>query len=189
MYSDVFSVNAEEYWKNEGNNKRMQKYHKFNGCLKEINFIFRWLVFGYFLVLATITIVYLANGNEVPMLVGDIFQKYLCIYFCGFIIACWLKKLRILTQEKREEFLKKVIIAMPLIYLVIINVIHFNSLFVTLIILFVYLGIAYINSVLIERLDKIYEYATEDISKEKLEVEVSEVVVNKTKNKKERKRK
>ncbi len=189
MYSDIFRFDAEEYWRNEGNNKRMQKYHKFNEYLKEITLLFSWLIFCYFLTLASMTIGNLTNSNIGSILVGDIFQKYLCIYFCSFIISCWLTKLKIITREGRKDFLKKVIIAMPLIYLVGINILYFNSLFITLIILFVYLGITYINGILIERLDKIYEYATEEPAREILDGEVNEVVVNENKKKKERKRK
>ncbi len=189
MYSDIFGVSKEEYWRNEGNNKRMQKYHNFAIGLKDVNVFIKWLMFGYFMFLATSTISYLSKGIVEPIPTIDILQKYLCIYFCGFIITCWLIKLGIVKYENRDEFLKKIIIAMPLIYLAIINVIFLNNLLGILLIVFAFLGIIYINSSIVERLDTIYEYATKDVSEEGVKVEVNEVIVNKNKRKKEKRRK
>lgn len=189
MYSDIFGFDVEEYWRNEGNNKRMQKYHNFAKGLKEANIFIKWLMFGYFIFLATSTISHLSNGIVEPIPIIDILQKYLCIYFCGFIITCWFIKLGVINHDNRDEFLKKIIIAMPLIYLAIINVVLLNNLLGILLIVFAFLGIIYVNSSIIERLDTIYEYATKDVSEEGVKMEVSEVIVNKNKRKKERKRK
>ena len=38
FYKDLFSSSCEDYWSDEGNNKRMQNYHKLSITLKYIKY-------------------------------------------------------------------------------------------------------------------------------------------------------
>ena len=44
FYKDLFNSSAEEYWKDEGNNKRMQFYHKLSIIMKYLKVVLIFLI-------------------------------------------------------------------------------------------------------------------------------------------------
>jgi len=183
----------------------MQKYHKFAECLKQCNSILKWLVLGYFVAIATFTIVGLANGVEVPILLEEdktllllnILGKYIYFFAVGQIAFIWLVRLKVVSRKQEKEFLKRVVIGLPLIFLVAISSSALNTLWISSIILLIYFAILYVNYIFIDKIEYLYDCATGKLSKnERMEVlqglkTESEVVVieNKNNKKKERRRK
>ncbi len=180
----------------------MQKYHKFAGYLKQCNSILKWLILGYFITIATFTIIDIANGIEVPILLGkdkiilfmEIVSKYIYFFTAGVIAFIWLVRLKVVSWKQEKEFLKSVIIGLPLIFLVFISNFTSNTLWISSIILLVYFAVLYINYIMIDKIDYLYNCATGKLSNSEENQELNtkkEVVVieNKNNKKKERRRK
>lgn len=96
FYRDLFNSSAEEYWKDEGNNKRMQFYHKLSIIMKYLKVVLIFLIIIYCLYLSTNTIFSIFdnfncfnnNANLVKLI--DLRKFVLNTYIITFVIMMFL---------------------------------------------------------------------------------------------------
>jgi len=66
MYEDLKRKDAVDYWKNEGNNKRMQQYYKIQNGLRIIRWILAMILVIHILKLVSMSIITLCTELELP---------------------------------------------------------------------------------------------------------------------------
>lgn len=218
-YNDIFGKEVDKYWKYEGNNKRMQNYHKIGKVLEKVNFILKWIAFFYFLGLATFMLMNLIRGISLPRyvnlsnyeLIMDIIESYLVCLIGGQWLHLVDKLLKI-ESHSYEESSKRAMIAMPLAFLIHLYCNYCpTGAVIMLIFIAVYILVSYTNSILVRKIKYLYGVATgqeelrnevEESEEEQLEetifdnepndsadVEVKVVKINKTKRKSKKERK
>lgn len=64
-YNDIFRRDAKEYWKDEGNNKRMQSYYKFVNILRKVKIVITLLFVMFITYQISNVIIRLINGFDV----------------------------------------------------------------------------------------------------------------------------
>ena len=90
FYTDLYDRSAMEYWKGEGNNKRMQKYHKVSNILKVVKQIIFLLTTFIFVNLVTQSLIYLTSVNiiNINKFISFILDVYnICIITLVFAIT------------------------------------------------------------------------------------------------------
>ena len=90
FYTDLYDRSAMEYWKGEGNNKRMQKYHKVSNILKVVKQIIFLLTTFIFVNLVTQSLIYLTSVNiiNINKFIAFILDVYnICIITLVFAIT------------------------------------------------------------------------------------------------------
>ncbi len=96
FYRDLFNSSAEEYWKDEGNNKRMQFYHKLSIIMKSLKVVLIFLIIIYCLYLSTNTIFSIfdnfncLNNNANLIKLIDLRKFVLNTYIITFVIMMFL---------------------------------------------------------------------------------------------------
>lgn len=96
FYKDLFNSSAEEYWKDEGNNKRMQFYHKLSIIMKYLKVLLIFLIIIYCLYLSTNTIFSIfdnfncLNNNTNLIKLIDLRKFVLNTYIITFVIMMFL---------------------------------------------------------------------------------------------------
>lgn len=96
FYRDLFNSSAEEYWKDEGNNKRMQFYHKLSIIMKYLKVVLIFLIIIYCLYLSTNTIFSIFdnfncfNNNANLIKLIDLRKFVLNTYIITFVIMMFL---------------------------------------------------------------------------------------------------
>lgn len=96
FYKDLFNSSAEEYWKDEGNNKRMQFYHKLSIIMKYLKVVLIFLIIIYCLYLSTNTIFSIfdnfncLNNNTNLIKLIDLRKFVLNTYIITFVIMMFL---------------------------------------------------------------------------------------------------
>ena len=96
FYRDLFNSSAEEYWKDEGNNKRMQFYHKLSIIMKYLKVVLIFLIIIYCLYLSTNTIFSIfdnfncLNNNANLIKLIDLRKFVLNTYIITFVIMMFL---------------------------------------------------------------------------------------------------
>lgn len=198
-YNDVFKKDAVEYWRYEGNNSRMRKYHKISEILKSINLGVKWLSFLYFLLLATLMLLDLIHGKGVASLMNEsnyeIVMYIIEAYGIGMVgwsliyfIEYWFK----VNTNDLIEYYKRACMGMPLVALVKMYI-STNMIMgiIMLVIIILYFLITYTNLIFIKNVDYLYDVATGKIQFEEPEEknDTSEVEVNVVQNKKRKKEK
>ncbi len=178
MYKDLGRKDAVDYWKNEGNNKRMQQYYKIQNVLRIIRWILVMTLVIYLLRLVSISIITLCTQE---ILTNNLIQLnnsnwIINVYKISIIIIMFslsfYKKNKYSIEKIGYIFLGSLLI-IPLIVLVIFHFAVLGSLMSSfyLVVLFVVFILA-INKV-INRINLLYDAATK-------------VVENKTKRKGEK---
>lgn len=87
-----------EYWKDEGNNKRMQTYHKISNLLKVLRIFILMFSLFIFVLLITQSIIYLSgvtifNVNMIIHLITDVYNVMIIMLIFGLIFMIIKKKL------------------------------------------------------------------------------------------------
>ena len=164
FYTDLYDRSAMEYWKDEGNNKRMQKYHKISNILKVVKQIMFLLTAFIFVNLITQSIIYLTSVNVINInkfidFILDIYN--ICLITLVFVITLIAIKKKNVKDTK--EIIMMFICGILLIPEIVLLIIHF-AVFSSLMSSFYYLVVTVamiliINSITV-RIDKLYELAT-----------------------------
>ena len=151
-----------EYWKDEGNNKRMQTYHKISNLLKVLRiFILMFSIF-IFVLLITQSIIYLSrvtifNVNMIIHLITDVYNVMIIMLIFGLIFMIIKKKLN------EKELLIMFVIVFLLLPEILLLVVHF-AVFGSFMFSFYYMVILIIVMILINhlitRIDELYNIAT-----------------------------
>lgn len=164
FYTDLYDRSAMEYWKDEGNNKRMQKYHKISNILKVVKQIMFLLTAFIFVNLVTQSLIYLTSVNVINInkfidFILDIYN--ICLITLVFVITLIAIKKKNVKDTK--EIIMMFICGILLIPEIVLLIIHF-AVFSSLMSSFYYLVVTVamiliINSITV-RIDKLYELAT-----------------------------
>ena len=181
FYTDLYDRSAMEYWKGEGNNKRMQKYHKVSNILKVVKQIIFLLTTFIFVNLVTQSLIYLTSVNiiNINKFIAFILDVYnICIITLVFAITLIaIKKKCIITlvfaitliaiKKKNIKSTKEIImmficgiLLIPEIVLLIIHFAVFSSLMSSFYYLVVTVAMILIVNSITVRIDKLYELAT-----------------------------
>ena len=151
-----------EYWKDEGNNKRMQTYHKISNLLKVLRIFILMFSLFIFVLLITQSIIYLSgetifNVNMIIHLITDVYNVMIIMLIFGLIFMIIKKKLN------EKELLIMFVIGFLLLPEIILLVVHF-AVFGSFMFSFYYMVILIIVMILINhlitRIDELYNIAT-----------------------------
>lgn len=151
-----------EYWKDEGNNKRMQTYHKISNLLKVLRIFILMFSLFIFVLLITQSIIYLSgvtifNVNMIIHLITDVYNVMIIMLIFGSIFMIIKKKLN------EKELLIMFVIGFLLLPEIILLVVHF-AVFGSFMFSFYYMVILIIVMILINhlitRIDELYNIAT-----------------------------
>lgn len=191
-YNDIFGKNAKNYWKDEGNNKRMQSYYKFANILGKVKIVMTLLFVMFITYQISKVIIGLINGFDVcsmtncmEVVKSDIANNILIeipmmIIMMGILLLGFCLKGFMKSKNYMNTILLLIIIA-PIMYLLkfgidynMINAIMF------FIILMLYISISFLINWVYGSIMDLYDVAVGKIELNDVKVE------NK---KKERKRK
>lgn len=151
-----------EYWKDEGNNKRMQTYHKISNLLKVLRIFILMFSLFIFVLLITQSIIYLSgvtifNVNMIIHLITDVYNVMIIMLIFGLIFMIIKKKLN------EKELLIMIVIGFLLLPEILLLVVHF-AVFGSFMFSFYYMVILIIVMILINhlitRIDELYNIAT-----------------------------
>lgn len=151
-----------EYWKDEGNNKRMQTYHKISNLLKVLRIFILMFSLFIFVLLITQSIIYLSgvtifNVNMIIYLITDVYNVMIIMLIFGLIFMIIKKKLN------EKELLIMFVIGFLLLPEILLLVVHF-AVFGSFMFNFYYMVILIIVMILINhlitRIDELYNIAT-----------------------------
>ena len=151
-----------EYWKDEGNNKRMQTYHKISNLLKVLRIFILMFSLFIFVLLITQSIIYLSgvtifNVNMIIHLISDVYNVMIIMLIFGLIFMIIKKKLN------EKELLIMFLIGFLLLPEILLLVVHF-AVFGSFMFSFYYMVILIIVMILINhlitRIDELYNTAT-----------------------------
>lgn len=151
-----------EYWKDEGNNKRMQTYHKISNLLKVLRIFILMFSLFIFVLLITQSIIYLSgvtifNVNMIIHLITDVYNVMIIMLIFGLIFMIIKKKLN------EKELLIMFLIGFLLLPEILLLVVHF-AVFGSFMFSFYYMVILIIVMILINhlitRIDELYNTAT-----------------------------
>ena len=122
VVKDLFSKEANEYWKNEGCNNRMRKYNVCNKILEIINIL---IIISYILITSVFGIVYIYNINDINEVIKLIINSYeiaavMIVIF--HVINCKIKK------EKLYVTVLNIIKTIILIPVISLTMFHFKLL-------------------------------------------------------------
>ena len=112
FYTDLYDRSAMEYWKDEGNNKRMQKYHKISNILKVVKQIMFLLTAFIFVNLITQSLIYLTSINVINInkfidFILDIYN--ICLITLVFVITLIAIKKKNVKDTKEKKIQKKLL--------------------------------------------------------------------------------
>ena len=150
------------YWKDEGNNKRMQTYHKISNLLKVLRIFILMFSLFIFVLLITQSIIYLPgvtifNVNMIIRLSTDVYNVMIIMLIFGLLFMIIKKKLN------EKELLIMFVIGFLLLPEIILLVVHF-AVFGSFMFSFYYMVILIIVMILINhlitRIDELYNIAT-----------------------------
>lgn len=151
-----------EYWKYEGNNKRMQTYHKISNLLKVLRIFILMFSLFIFVLLITQSIIYLSgvtifNVNMIIYLITDVYNVMIIMLIFGLIFMIIKKKLN------EKELLIMFVIGFLLLPEILLLFVHF-AVFGSFMFSFYYMVILIIVMILINhlitRIDELYNIAT-----------------------------
>lgn len=151
-----------EYWKDEGNNKRMQTYHKISNLLKVLRIFILMFSLFIFVLLITQSIIYLSgvtifNVNMIIHLITDVYNVMIIMLIFGLIFMIIKKKLN------EKELLIMFVIGFLLLPEILLLVVHF-AVFGSFMFSFYYMVILIIVMILVNhlitRIDELYNIAT-----------------------------
>lgn len=169
FYKDLFNSSAEEYWKDEGNNKRMQFYHKLSIIMKYLKVVLIFLIIIYCLYLSTNTIFSIfdnfncLNNNANLIKLIDLRKFVLNTYIITFVIMMFLVvyygKKNNLNCKNIINILIKSILFLPCSALLNYNFMILGSLmrsfYLVVVVAVIILSIDYI----LKRINRLYDLA------------------------------
>ena len=129
-YNDIFGKNIEEYWRNEGNNKRMQNYYKFAKLLLNFRYLLSVVICVYIIWLSlntltrlilgfnicTITNCYALSPIEVVREIYPTCSLILIGFTFAFVVLIYKQKIK--CNRPLEVFMV-VIALLPTLYLIL----------------------------------------------------------------------
>ena len=151
-----------EYWKDEGNNKRMQTYHKISNLLKVLRIFILMFSLFIFVLLITQSIIYLSgetifNVNMIIHLITDVYNVMIIMLIFGLIFMIIKKKL-----NEKELLIMFVIgfLLLPEILLLIVYFAVFGSFMFSFYYMVILIIVMILINHLITRIDELYNIAT-----------------------------
>lgn len=171
FYKDLFSSSCEDYWSDEGNNKRMQNYHKLSITLKYIKYllILGLIIYGVYLSTNTIFCLFdkmICCDNDMILLSLINIKKFVFnTYIMTFVIFLFLV---VYFSRRRKLNLKQILklILVSLTFLPMSALLNYNfmilgslmcSFYLVVIITVVMLSIDFLT----KRIDGLYKIAVE----------------------------
>lgn len=170
-YNDIFGKNVKNYWKDEGNNKRMQSYYKFANILEKVKIVITLLFVIFITCQISKVIIGLINGFDVCSMTNcmevsksDIANNILVeipmmIIMIGILLLGFCLKGCITAKNYTNTVLLLIIIA-PIMYLLkfgidynILNAIMF------FIILMLYISISFLINWIYGSIMDLYDVA------------------------------
>lgn len=151
-----------EYWKDEGNNKRMQTYHKISNLLKVLRIFILMFSLFIFVLLITQSIIYLSgvtifNVNMIIHLITDVYNVMIIMLIFGLIFMIIKKKL-----NEKELLIMFVIgfLLLPEILLLVVHFVVFGSFMFSFYYMVILIIVMILINHLITRIDELYNIAT-----------------------------
>lgn len=148
----------------------MQKYYKFLEFLKKSNEWLKYIMIFYFILVATLTIIGLSNGEYSNLIfsldesmftaISKVIEIYVLSYAIGLLIFIIGVRLGIHEWKKEKDFMMKVLVSTPLIYLVYINMKFINNAIFNITIIVIYLLIVNIIYIFTEKIEYLHGVAT-----------------------------
>lgn len=168
---------SEKYWSEEGNNKRMQTYHKFSKALKIIDYVFVIGFVFYILVLCTNSLFHLFDNmiNCVDQMeLSHLYNFKSIVYNTYEITFITILIFVVYNLIKKKYEIKKVkstllvgMLFLPVSALLIYNFIMLGSLMSSFYLLVVFVVISWIIKLLTKRIDNLYDIAVGSIEIDK----------------------
>ena len=202
FYNDLYSSNSEQYWNDEGNNKRMQQYFKISIVLKYLKYLMFFITIIYVLYLSTNSIYCLYEelhccSDNINIIKSIDFKQFIyntyviTFVMMMFVVFYYSRKSKIALKSSFK------IIAICLLFLPISALLNYNFVILGSLMSSFYLVVAIlILTICIDslncRINKLYKIATEG-NEEEVKVEVvqekeMEIIKNARKNKFKRNR-
>lgn len=178
MYEDLRRKDAVDYWKNEGNNKRMQQYYKIQNGLRIIRWILAMILVIHILKLVSTSIITLCTELELP---SNLIQLSNSTWIINtYKISIIVILLSLLFYKNKNYSIEKLgyiflgsLLVIPLIVLMIFHFAVLGSLMSSFYLVVLFVVIILTISKVINRINVLYDAATK-------------VVENKTKRKGEK---
>lgn len=162
------SSSSENYWSEEGNNKRMQSYYKFSKYLKMFNHILTIALVLYILYLCTTSLFCLFDKmiccNHIELLNNFDFQT---MVFNTYKITFIIMVLLVLYYSRKKQYtIKKVILSLfngllflPISVLLIYNFMMLGSLMRSFYLLVVFVVLTFVTNSISNRIDNLHDIA------------------------------
>lgn len=172
FYKDLFSSSCEDYWSDEGNNKRMQNYHKLSITLKYIKYllILGLIIYGVYLSTNTIFCLFdkmICCDNDMILLSLINIKKFVFnTYIMTFVIFLFLV---VYFGIRRKLNLKQILklILVSLTFLPMSALLNYNfmilgslmrSFYLVVVVAVIILSIDYI----LKRINRLYDLAVNE---------------------------
>ncbi|MBE5820839.1 MAG: hypothetical protein E7310_08610 [Clostridiales bacterium] len=174
MYKDLCSGSSEQYWREEGNNKRMRNYHKISEVLKIFKYVLMIALTFYCVVICTNSLFclydkFICCDEVIDLLTFINFKDFvLDIYIATFIITSFV----VLYFGRKNKYSRKKFISilmnnllfLPISALLIYNFVVLGSLMTNFYLLVVFVVIMFIINQLTTRVDKLYSIAVGEVN-------------------------
>lgn len=162
---------SEEYWSNEGNNKRMRLYRKISKGLKIFSYVLKIVLAIYVLILCTNSLLCLFNiisDNELNFLRSInfrnlIYNTYKITFIIILLVTLYYGYKRNCSIGKLISNLIKSIIFLPISVLLIYNFLMLGNLMNSFYLLVIFVVMEWVINSFIARIDKLYGIAVGSI--------------------------
>ena len=159
FYKDLNS--SEKYWSEEGNNKRMQFYHKLSKGLKIVDYIVKALLILYILILCTNSLFSLFHNSIINESIAqlDFNTVVLNTYKITFIsilllISYYGRKNNYTIKKTITSFLNSLLL-LPICVLLIYNFMILGSLMSSFYLLVTFIMITFVTKTLSRKIDRL----------------------------------
>lgn len=169
FYKDLFNSSSEEYWNDEGNNKRMQTYHKLSIIMKYIRVVLLLIIVIYCLYLSTNTIFCLFDklsccGDEISLtslidLRKFVFNTYIITFVMMLFVVLYLGKKNKLNLKNIIINVFRLLLFLPISALLNYNFVILGSLmssfYIVVVVAVIIISIDFVS----KKIDRLYDVA------------------------------
>lgn len=169
MCKDLCSGSSEEYWRSEGNNKRMRCYYKVSLILKVIKKILILGLLIYCLYLSTNTIFCLfdrfncCHNNQLLINLVDIkkfvFNTYIITFIILLFVVFYLSRKNKYNAEKMSSVIIEILLFLPTSSLLTYNFMLLESLMRSFYLFIVFVVIVLSINFVTDKIDRLYGIA------------------------------
>ncbi len=173
VLKDLCSGSSEKYWKDEGNNRRMRKYHKLSKILKIVRYILISALVIYILRISTNSLICLFDrmtccNNELTLLSLIDFKEFIYdVYIATFIIASFVVFYIIRSKKYSLKevaiLLMEILLILPVSVLLVYNFVILDSFMRCFYLLVVFSVVMILINQLTNRIDRLYDIAVGSI--------------------------